>query len=205
MKAYLIILILLTNYLFAQIELTLPTNFKVKVNDSLIELNQSWIDSLKSEAKQTRLHYQIAGYQTSIFATTVKLRIPQTLTFNQAIRQVILYYSLLQNDVEREKEKVLIYPYFADVEESEFLSCIYAENNYYFNKKKWETKTFKSPPTPEEKYIHNQILRIAMQDTLVFEEIPENAIKEESSNQNKSYDEIYRIYKKVTLWNTQKE
>ena len=202
MRFSIFFLFCLINTTFAQIDITLQDSFKVFINKSEITLNQSWYDSLKSEANLNKLHYQIAGYKTSSQSSTAKLRIPQILTFNQVIRQVIFYYSLLNTDSEREKEKVMVYPLFIDVEEPEFVSCNYSNNTYYFHINKWETITNPSAPTPEDKFIYNQIMNSVLQDTLMFEEIPENAFEEVSLQQNKSIDEIYKIYKKVVLWNT---
>lgn len=188
--------------LFAQIEIFLPDTFQVSVNDSQIQLEQSWYDSLQSEAKYAKIYYQLAGHHSFNRSAVAKLRIPQTLTFKQVIRQVLFYYSLLNSEKDRKNEKVLVYPFFIDVDKPEFIRCKYSDGFYNFHIKKWETIAVPSAPTPEEKFIYNQTLKYAMQNTLMFEEIPEKALKEVSVHHNKSYNEVLHIYKKVALWNS---
>jgi len=202
MKNLVLFIILIYFPLSAQINIILPDSFQVIVNDEVAQLSQTWYDSLKSEVSQNKIHYQIGGYHSKNRTAVAKLRIPQTLSFKQVIRQVIYYYSMLDDDIDREKEKVLIYPFFTDIDEPEFANCIFSDNIYYFYINKWKTESLPSNPTPEEKYIYNLILKYAFQNTLIFEEVPENALKEVSLHQNKSTDEIYHIYKKVALWNT---
>ena len=38
--------------------------------------------------------------------------------------------------------------------------------------------------------------------SLILAEIPEKALTEVSINQNKSFDEVFQIYKKIVLWNS---
>ncbi len=201
MKNYVVIFFCLTYSIFAQFDITIQDSFEVVVNDSSADLNQLWYDSLKSEANQSKIYYQISGYETSKHASTAKIKIPQTLTLKQIMRQVIFYYSMLSDEKEREKEKLLLYPFFTDISEPEYLNCSYSKNTYYFQLKKWKTIPTPSQPTPEEKFIYNQIMKSAMQNTLDFEELPEGAIKEASLFHNKPINEIYEIYKKVALWN----
>ena len=56
-----------------------------------------WYDSLKSEASQSKIYYQISGYETSKHASTAKIKIPQTLTFKQVMRLLFFYYSFLSD------------------------------------------------------------------------------------------------------------
>ena len=139
MKILFLIFLIISLPISAQVNIILPDSFQVVINDNLVQLNQTWYDSLKNEVEQNKIHYEIAFRRSNKNSAETKLRIPQTFSFKQAIRQVIIYYSLLNRDFEREKEKVLIYPYFMDVDETEFVICNYSENTYYFHKKKWKT------------------------------------------------------------------
>jgi len=188
--------------LIAQIEIILPDTFKVTINDKQISLEQSWYDSLQSEAKYAKIYYQLAGYHSFNRSAVAKLKIPQTLGIKQVLRQVIFYYGLLDNERQREKEKVLIYPFFSDTDDHESIRCKFLDNNFYFHLNNWRTVSFPLEPTLEEKFIYNQILENAMQNTLLFAELPKDAIKKVSNDQNMTIEEVHKIYKKIVLWNT---
>ena len=94
--------------LIAQIEIILPDTFNVIINDKQIQLEQGWYDSLQYEAEHAKIYYQLAGHHSFNRSAVAKLKIPQTLTFRQVIRQVIFYYSLLNSDIERKNQEVLI-------------------------------------------------------------------------------------------------
>jgi hypothetical protein len=201
MNNILIFFSFLTSLVFAEIQSSIQNEIKVVVNDSILEFSQAWYDSLIIESSQNNLCYQISGYQTSKVSTTAKLKVPQTLKLSQIIRQVIIYYNMLQNENERRKEKLLLYPFFSDLSKPEFIKCYYSDNTYYFVVQKWEKIPSPSQPTPEERYIYNEILKNALQNTLEFGELSEDVFEEVSINQEKSIDEIHKIYEKVVLWN----
>ena len=117
MKNIIILILLHVLPLSAQIKITIPDTFTVEVNDEIFQPDKAWYDSLHSEAAISKIHYKIAGCLTSKLYTITKLRIPQTLSMNQVIQQVIFYYSLLNNEDERRKETVLIYPFFSNIDD----------------------------------------------------------------------------------------
>ena len=201
MKVFLIFFFFLTSCVYAEIQSSLQNEIAVVVNDSIMEFSQAWYDSLIIESNQNNLCYQIAGYQTSKVSTTAKLKLPQTLKLSQIIRQVIIYYDMLKNENEKRKEKLLLYPFFCDISRSEFIKCYYSDNTYYIIVKKWETVSIPSQPTPEEKFIYNEVLKSALQNTLEFGELSEDVFEAVSLYQKKSINEIHKIYKKVILWN----
>ena len=201
MKNFLIFFFFVTSLVFAEIQSSLKNEIKVVVNDSIMEFSRSWYDSLVIESNQNNLCYQISGYQTSNVSTTAKLKIPQTLKLSQIIRQVIIYYDMLQNENERRKEKLLLYPFFSDISKPEFIKCYYSDNTYYIVVKKWKTIPIPAQLTPEERFIYNEVLQSALQNTLEFGELSEAVFEEVSLNQKKPKDEIHKIYEKVVLWN----
>lgn len=204
MQKTIYLLFYFTFFISAQITISVEEDFNVFLNDSSIELSPSWLDSLKHEARHGKIHYQIAGYKTSKRSISTKLRLPQILTLNQVLRQTILYYSLLETEKEKEKEILFIYPFFSNDSEQEFIRCKYLKSTYYFYVNRWEVLPKPSQPTPEEKFIYNQILKNAMQNTMIFGELSEDIFKEVSILQNKPTSEIHRIYEKVVLWNASK-
>ena len=104
MKILFLIFSIVSLPISAQVNIILPDSFQVIINDDLVQFNQTWHDSLKNEAEQNKIHYEIAFRRSNKNSAETKLRIPQTFSFKQAIRQVIIYYSLLNRDFEREKE-----------------------------------------------------------------------------------------------------
>jgi hypothetical protein len=201
MKKIFFILLCPTISLLAQFEIKLQNSFQIFVNDSAIQLNQSWFDSLKLEANHGKVYFQLSESNTNKRVSKIKVKMPQTLKFTQVIRQVILYYNMLNNEGEKEREILLLYPFFTDIEKPEFIKCYYSDYNYYFSVYKWETVPIPSHPTPEEKFIYNQILKSAMKNTLVFGELPEDAFKEVSQIHNIPVKEVHNVYEKVVLWN----
>ena len=199
-----LILFIISIYLpiSAQFRISIPDSFGIIINDKKIEFSKPWYDSLKFEAKHNKMHYQLASYHSFKYTALAKLRIPQTLSFKQVLRQVIFYYGLLDNERQREKEKVLIYPFFSDTDDHESIRCKFLDNNFYFHLNNWRTVSFPLEPTLEEKFIYNQILENAMQNTLLFAELPKDAIKKVSNDQNMTIEEVHKIYKKIVLWNT---
>lgn len=204
MKTAIFIILFASLPSLAQINLILPESLRVVVNDELFPVNKTWYDSLRSEAEHNNMHYHLAAYHRLNNRTVIsKLKIPQTFFFSKVIRQVIFYYSFLGSNHERQKETVLVYPYFEDIDEPEYIKCNYSDNTFNFQLKYWRRESPPSPPTPEEKFIYNLILENSIQNTSVLEEVPEEALQDVSRDKNKKYDEIYQIYKKCVLWNTQ--
>lgn len=201
MKLIITLLFSISFSLCAQINIKLQSHFEVNVNDSIIEFSNLWFDSLITEANNSKIYYQISGYESSNRISTAKLKIPQTLKLNEIIRQVIFYYSLLESEQEKEKEQVLLFPFFVDITKPEYIKCNYANKTFYFKLREWITQPKPLQPTPEEKYIYNQIMKNAIEKTMVFGEVPENSIKEISLLRKKPFNEINEVYKKVTLWN----
>ena len=114
MKKTILFVIFISFHLSAEFTISIPDSFRIIINNEIIQFNQSWYDSLKSEAKQNIIHYQLAGYHSYNHTAFAKLRIPQTLSFKQVIKQVIFYYGLLDNETEREKIKIRVFSSYSE-------------------------------------------------------------------------------------------
>ena len=89
-------LIIIPFILIAQIEIILPDTFKVTINEKQTALEKNWVDSLQYEAEQVKIYYQLAGHHSSNRSSVAKLKIPQTLTFKQVIRQVLILVPIVR-------------------------------------------------------------------------------------------------------------
>lgn len=204
MKINLFFCLFLPAILFGQIEIKLPENVQVQVDDLSLHFNEDWFDSLHYEADQNIFLYRIATCLKRNYKITTKIQLPQTLKINQVIRQVILYYSLLDTEKEKIKENLWIYPLFQDLNNSASIKCSYADNIYNFKIINWETIPVPAEPTPEEKHLYNQILKTKMEQHLNFKSSSKVLFQEFAQISSIPVKKVERVYQKVYLWKNSK-
>jgi len=193
--------ILFPSLTYSQLEVKLPESISIVINDSLVQLEESWMDSLISQAMDPELYYKIVTFHSETNRVTTKLKIPQILTQKEMIIQVILYYSLLSDEEDREKEFVLVYPYFSQTNKMPDVSCYYySGGTFYFTINKWETIASLQKPTPEEIFLFNQILKISFDQVQSMDSIPDDIFSRIVKENNISEEKVRSIYQKVVLW-----
>ena len=196
-----LIAVLPPSFAFSQLEVKLPKSISIVINDSLVQFEESWMDKLISLSLDPELYYKIVTFHSETNRVTTKLKIPQILTQKEMIIQVILYYSLLTDEEDREKEYVLVYPYFSKTNKIPDVSCYYYSGGiFYFTINKWETIASLQKPTPEEIFLFNQILKISFDQVQSMDSIPDDVFSRIAKENNISEEKVRSIYQKVVLW-----
>ncbi len=185
----------------AQMEIHIPSAINLTVNRVPHPLSQGWLDSLIDEANSDKIRYKIVGAWGKDSQVTTLIQLPQILSLDQVYRQVVLYYSLISGEIEREREFLRIYPYFVSPDNKPSLSCYYqSEGHYYFEVNDWEQVAIPPGPTPEERYIFNQIMQASFHSVQSFTDISEEIFKKIALQNNLPLEYIEKIYKNTILW-----
>ena len=185
----------------AQMEIHIPSEINLTVNRVQLPMSQEWLDSLIDEANSDKIRYKIVGAWGKDTQVTTLIQLPQILSLDQVYRQVILYYSLLDGEIEREREFLRIYPYFVSPDSKPSLTCYYqSEGQYYFDVIDWEQVAIPPGPTPEERHIFNQIMQASFHGVQSFTDISEEIFKKIALQHNLPVEYIEKIYKNTILW-----
>ncbi len=185
----------------AQMEIQLPTEINLTVNQVLLPLSQGWQDSLIDEANSDKIRYKIVGAWGKDSQVTTLIQVPQILSIDQVYRQVVLYYSLIKDEIEREREFLRIYPYFVSPDSEPSLTCYYrSEGQYYFDVKDWEQVAIPPGPTPEEGHIFNQIIQASFHGVQSFTDVTEEILNKIALQNNLSGKYVEKIYTNTILW-----
>jgi hypothetical protein len=205
LKLYIeIIILFLSLPLFpvqAQMEIHIPSEINLTVNHVLLSLSQGWLDSLIDEANSDKIRYKIVGAWGKNTQVITFIQLPQILSLDQVYRQVILYYSMLDGEIEREREFLRIYPYFVSPDSKPSLTCYYqSEGQYDFEVKDWTQVAIPPGPTPEERHIFNQIMQASFNGVQSFTDVSEEIFKKIALQYNLPVEYIEKIYKNTILW-----
>lgn len=201
MKSVIIFIIGIPIYLIAQIEIDLPSEVMIHINDTTMELSVGWIDSLVVEAEQGKIRYKIVHAEGDGHQVFTSLKLPQILSLNEIVRQIIFYYSLLSSDMEREKETLAIYPYFNSIQQRAYINCTYRTGgNYFLKVRNWHTVSIPPTPKPEDKFIFNQILNETFGNIQHFGTIPDEIFSKIALRNQLTAQEVRTIYENTILW-----
>jgi hypothetical protein len=177
------------------------SQISVVVNDSPFPLSSSWIDSITTDLESAVILYKITGAQSDGVSVTTRIRLPQVLTLKEVVKQIILYYKLLDNEDERRNEELFIYPYFVGVNSLPYLRVHYtAMNTISVQLREWQTITRPPAPNPEECDIYNQIIEDSFRDVQEYQNIPDETFRKIAKKNNIPMESVIRIYKNVFLW-----
>ncbi len=187
--------------IFAQLEIQLPVELHILVNDTVFEPPESWTDSLLSEAQNGYIKYEIVSSWRTFNEIQTKIRVPQFFDFRQVIRQIILYYGLLNDEGARRRERLLIYPFFSELSKDPAAKCRYIKDGWYqitFNS--WERIDVPHAPGPEAIYLYNQLLESSKQEFADRDGISEEVLGKVAAEHNMSANQLLQIYEAVKLW-----
>jgi hypothetical protein len=205
MKGIVYILIFLPVYLSGQLQVDLPSQINIYINDSLFTPPVAWNDALIDEAQSGKIRYKIAGFRRDNKWVFTKIKLPQIFKLPQVIRQIILYYSLLNEEEDRELDEILVYPYFSSLNQKEAITCKYRRSGkYYFKVNSWQTIPIPAKPSPEEKEIFNQIMETSFQQVNKFGDIDEKIFKKVASQNGLPANRVKSIYQNIILWQLNK-
>ena len=187
--------------IFSQPEVSLPGEINILIDNYVFDPSESWTDSLISEARTGYLRYEIVSTCRGLNQIQTKIRVPQFFTFKQVIRQIVLYYGLLNDEDARKCEKLLIYPFFCNIEDTSAAQCIYVKEGWYkFEVNYWNIVDVPNAPGPENKFLYNQLIESSMADFGDRDGISEKILKKIAAENNISVDELQKIYEEVKLW-----
>ena len=62
-----------------------------------------------NETKSVKIRYKIAGSRRVDKLVFTKIKLPRIFKLPQIIQQIIMYYALLNNEDDRENEKIMVY------------------------------------------------------------------------------------------------
>jgi hypothetical protein len=199
--AILFIIFMSAQILPAQPVVELPKEINIKINGIELTLTSGWIDSLVDAAYDGKIYYKIIGAKKSQYYVTTVVQIPQILDLNDVLRQIILYYSLLQNETSREGEILTIYPYFKSMTEDPSLKVQYnSKGKYEINLLRWNPVSVPDQPIPEHKYIFNQIIQTSFSGLQSLGDVPDEVFQEIAEKNNLSTEQVRRIYQNTILW-----
>ena len=184
----------------AQIEINLPKQISVYIESQPWQYSQSWLDELLNYNSSKDLKYKLSGGLFSAKRNITKLEIPQILSINHVLHQVIYYYSSLEENL-RTKEKVLVYPFFNDYRDQPYIECRYSKTGkFYFTINRWKQIPVPNKPTDLEISIYNQILNNVFRDNSNFNNISQKYFKKAAKEHNLSTKQVEEIFKNVILW-----
>jgi len=187
--------------ILSQPEIILPAEVNIIINDSVFDPSESWTDSLISEAQSGYLRYEIASTFRHSLKIQTKVRIPQFFTFSQVIRQIVFYYGLLSDENARKAEELWIYPFFSDLDEEPAAICTCLKNGWFELKlNDWTTINVSKIPSPEEKYLYNQLVDSAMTEFGDRDGISDGIFKVVAKENDISIEKLQKIYEAVKLW-----
>jgi hypothetical protein len=197
----LLFFLLISTLTYAQPEIILPSDINILINDSIFEPSESWTDSLINEAGSGYVRYEIASTYRNSNQVRTRIRVPQFFPFSQVIRQVIIYHGLINDEESSQSEELLIYPFFSDLDKKPAATCTFIKNGWYqFKLDTWSTIPLPEIPTPEEKYLYNQLMDSVMTEFGDRDGISEDAFEAVAKSNNISTQTLKNVYKTVKMW-----
>lgn len=185
----------------SQISVKLPSELVLIVNGKEHTPTENWTDSLLAEADNGNLKYEIVSAYRYGSRIETKLYIPPFYDSSRVFRQIIFYYAMLGDDKLRESEHVLVYPYYADSNDTPWMLCNYKANGRFnIQVNRWNPSPPPAAPTPEEKYIYNEIIQCLLEFTPEAGEIPQTVFNKVAEENNLSGERTREIYQNVKLW-----
>ena len=197
----LILILPYTNKLYAQAQIELPKEIRVEVNDIEKNLTAGWIDSLIDDAYSGAIHYKILGAKRFEYYITTHIQIPQILSIDEVLRQIVIYYALLPDEDAREREILNIFQYFESTIGEPAIKANYSSDGEFdINIYRWSKVPIPDPPIPEDKDLFNQIIQSSFKDVQSLGEVPDQVFEKVAVKNNLSIERIKIIYQNTILW-----
>ena len=173
-------------------------NLKISVNDSFISVDSVYFSEILKKAKDDKINYTIFGMAFNNHMALTKIKIPQTFDLNGVIKQCILYYYLLDNESDRKREYIEIYPYFESTKQKPWITVTYKDSSVlslrFF---RWETIPVPAHPSAVEAEIYNQVIDLSYNKSGVFDTVDVKIFQEIAENNDLDISVVKDIYKKV--------
>ena len=201
LSVLLIYLLISTQIVFGQTQVEVPKEIKIEINNDEKILTEGWLDSLYDDAYSGEIHYKILGAKRFEYFITTNLQIPQILSLDDALRQIIIYYSLLPGEDARDRELVHVFQFFEPTTSDPAIRAkCHAEGEFEFEISRWNQVPIPSAPIPEDKDIYNQIVQTSFKNVQTFGEVPEKVFKKIALENNLEVERVKIIYQNTLLW-----
>ena len=194
-------LICIPQFLSGQVEINLPSHLNITLNDSEFLPTETWNDSLIDEAQNGHIRYEIVTTYRNLSAVTTRIRIPQFYSLPEVMRQIVIYYYLLNNESERRNETLYIYPFFTNINSNPAIICDYkADGEFSLIMTEWPAVPVPPQPIPEHKFLYNQLIEADLSELASRDSIPDEIFKRVAEENNISVSRLREIYQLVKLW-----
>jgi hypothetical protein len=191
----------LSPLLRAQLNISLPEEIRLIVNGSVFNQTPDWMDSLNSDAAAGKIYYNIIGANSKESTVITQIQVPQILSLNAVFRQIILYYSLLQDEKNRQMEQLHVYPYFESSNSQPAIICRYTpEGTYHIDVNAWNRVPVPPQPIVENRDIFNQILQVSFEDIQSIGDVSNSVFEKVAAKNHLSVKRIKEIYQNTILW-----
>jgi len=201
MKRSILILLLIGTLVSGQTQIELPAEITIYVNNKALNADTAFMDSLITEAENFSIFYHIVAVHDYYRQTTVKIRLAQSLRKSEVIRQCILYFSLLDDEKEREQTQIFVYPFFVSVKDTPAVVCKYESRGIFlFQFNEWHTLPVTVKPSPGEIEIFNDILKQSLSSIQGLDSLPSEIFTEIAQKRRLKKEYIQKVYRKVMLW-----
>lgn len=183
-----------TNDIFIQ-------NLNISINNSIIYADSSFTQKIIKKAEMQKFNYTISSMAYADDFAYTKVRIPQTFNRNEVVEQCALYYYLLQNEHDRKREHIEVYPFFEPLNNKPSVIVQYYGNGILkIRFRKWKNIPALEKPTTVEAEIYNQVIDLSFNQAEIFGTIDSNIFKKVAEKNDLDVIIVNDIYKKVLLW-----
>ena len=194
-------ILLLNSSIQSQSGIDLPNKIQIFVNGSEISLTESWIDSLVNDAIERTIFYKIVGAARANSLVTTQVQIPQFFSLKEVYRQVVLYYTFLQDEDTRESEILNIYPYFESTNTKPAIRCRYvSKRKYDIEIEYWHQIPIPDQPRVEDRDIFNQILQISFHEVESIGDVSNDVFEKVAEKNKLPVERVKTIYQNTILW-----
>ena len=176
-------------------------NLNISINDSVSYPDSAYTKEILIKANDSKINYTISAMAFRNHIAHTKVRIPQTLVRNDVIKQCVLYFYLLENEVDRKREYLEVYPFFMSLNSRPDVIVRYeGDGNLKIRFRKWENIPVPPKPTSVEAEIYNQVIDLSYNQKGVFETVDVKIFKIVADNNDLDVSVVNNIYRKVLLW-----
>jgi len=176
-------------------------NLTISVNDSLYSMDSSYVGEIIEMAEKSKINYTISGISYNDQGVCTRLKIPHTFTRDEVVKQCALYFYLLDNDNDRKREYLEIFPFFVPTNQRPWIKVRYFEPGaLHIGINHWETIPIPAHPTHIEAEIYNQVIDLSFNQSGVFDTADIKIFKEVAKSNDLDISIVEEIYKKVLLW-----
>jgi len=173
----------------------------VQLNSRIINITNTEREKLLNKVEKADINYTIVGMEFETTHSMAKILVPQTFDTTALMEQCLLYFIFLGSEESREKETLMVYPYFEPVESQASVIVTYSGGGRYkIMIKKWETIPMPKSPSSLEAELFNMVLDQSFSSSQNIESIPDEVFDKVARINNIETSVVKEIYQRVLLW-----